>query len=111
MGEILFAINIAGFEPILAHPERYAYLSDNFKEYEKLKDRGLLFQLNMNSLTGLYGKQTQKVAEKLIKADMFEFACTDAHHTHHLNDVQKLYKNHLFADLVNSGKLKNKNLL
>ncbi len=111
LGEILFDISIAGYEPILAHPERYSYLSASFKKYEKLKDRGLLFQLNMNSLTGLYGRHTQKTAEKLIKENMIEFAGTDAHHSNHLIEVRRLLKNGLFAGLVESGLLRNATLM
>ena len=111
IADILFKVSLAGYEPILTHPERYVYLSADFKKYEKLKDRGLLFQLNMNSLTGLYGRAVQKVAEKLIKNGMVEFVGSDAHHHTHLKELKKLYRNQLFADLVYSGKLKNKSLL
>ena len=109
--EILFDISIAGYEPILAHPERYAYLANNFSEYEALKDRGLLLQVNMNSLTGLYGKQAQKIAERLIKENMVEFAGTDAHHNFHLKEVKKILRNSHFHKLVDSGNLRNAELV
>ncbi len=105
--EILFDISVAGYEPILAHPERYSYLAENFSEYGALKDRGLLFQFDMNSLNGIYGKQALKTAEKLIKENMIEFACTDAHYNGQLIEVKKLLKNSVFCKLVESGRLKN----
>ena len=105
--DILKAVLKAGYKPILAHPERYNYLSSNYEKYEALKESGLLFQLNMNSLNGTYGRQAQKTAEHLIKADMIEFACTDAHHAGHLMEVKKLLRNRIFLKLMGSGKLKN----
>lgn len=109
--EILFDISVAGYEPVLAHPERYSYLADRFSEYETLKDRGLLFQVNMNSLNGIYGKQSQKTAEKLIKENMIEFAGTDAHHNNHLTEIKKLLRNSSFTKLVESGRLRNAELM
>ena len=109
--EMIFSLQLAGFEPILAHPERYTYLYSNFSEYQKMKDRGLLFQLNMNSLSGMYNLAVKKAAEKLIKNNMIEFACSDAHHAIHLHDLMKLRINKHFVDLLESGSLRNHELL
>ncbi len=109
--EILFAIQTAGYNPILAHPERYLYLDANFKRFYDLKDRGLLFQLNMNSLTGIYGIPVKKIAQKLIKNNLIDFACSDAHHCNHLHELKNLYRNSHFNSLMNSGLLRNRELL
>ncbi len=108
--EILFELQTSGYEPILAHPERYPYLYTDFKRYQAFKDRGLLFQLNMNSLTGLYNGAVRKAAEKLIKNNMIEFACSDAHHGNHLKEMRKLLRNKHFKNLIESGILKNNEL-
>ena len=83
--ELLFEIQLKGYKPVLAHPERYNFYHHNFKEYYKLKTSGCLFQLNLLSLTEHYGKQVQKTAEKLLKEHMYDFAGTDVHHQNHLN--------------------------
>ena len=49
---VCFELQSKGYMPVLAHPERYTYLYNNLKMYETLIDRGLLFQVNINSLTG-----------------------------------------------------------
>lgn len=53
--EILFEIQINGYKPILAHPERYRFLFNDINNYYKLKNLGCSFQINLFSLTGYYG--------------------------------------------------------
>jgi tyrosine-protein phosphatase YwqE len=47
-----FAIQTAGYSPILAHPERYSYYHGNYSIYHRLVDLGFMLQLNALSLTG-----------------------------------------------------------
>ncbi len=65
--DILFQLQLKGYKPVLAHPERYNSYHTNFQNYYKLKRAGCLFQLNLLSLTEQYGKYVQKTAEKLLK--------------------------------------------
>lgn len=109
--KILFDIQTAGFEPILAHPERYIYLDGDFRKYQIMKDKGLLFQLNANSLNGQYNGSVKRTAEKLIKNNMIEFICSDAHHSSHLKDMRKLLNNKHFNMLLQSGNLMNNELI
>ena len=88
--DILFQLQLKGYKPILAHPERYSTYHNNFKEYYKLKRAGCLFQLNLLSLTEHYGKHVQKTTEKLLKENMFDFVGTDVHHHQHLETLQKI---------------------
>ena len=81
---VIFDLNIAGYKPILAHPERYGYYHFNYDFYATLRSRGCLFQLNMLSLSGHYGKPVKKIAERLIKDNAVEFVGTDMHHVNHL---------------------------
>ncbi len=82
--DLLFDIQIAGYQPVLAHPERYAIYHANFNEYYKLKETGCLFQLNLLSLSTYYGKKVQKTARQLIKNELIDFVGTDTHHQRHL---------------------------
>ncbi len=67
----------AGYTPVIAHPERYAYMEE--PDYRRLKDRGCLFQLNIPSLHGYYGVHPQKDAVRLLKQGMYSFAGFDIH--------------------------------
>jgi tyrosine-protein phosphatase YwqE len=88
--EILFQIGLKGYKPILAHPERYNSYHNNFRIFQKLKNAGCLFQLNLLSLTEIYGKGVQKTAENLLKENMYDFVGTDAHHFNHLNSLKRI---------------------
>jgi tyrosine-protein phosphatase YwqE len=88
--ELLFEIQLKGYKPVLAHPERYNFYHHDMKQYYKLKTAGCLFQLNLLTLTEHYGKQVQKTAEKLLQQNMYDFVGTDTHHEKHLQLLQKI---------------------
>ncbi len=88
--EILFQLQLKGYKPILAHPERYNSYHTDFRIYQKLKNAGCLFQLNLLSLTEHYGKYVQKTSEKLLKDNMYDFVGTDTHHKNHLDLLKKV---------------------
>ena len=90
--EILFQLQLAGYKPILAHPERYTYYHSNFTEYEKLKKAGCYFQLNLLSVVGYYGPETTQAAEKLLQKGMIDFTGTDVHHSFHIKAFQNPVK-------------------
>ena len=82
--KILFDLQVAGYIPVLAHPERYLFYHKKFDEYEKLKKAGCLFQLNLLAVVGYYGSEITKVAEQLLKKGMYDFVGTDVHHDNHI---------------------------
>jgi protein-tyrosine phosphatase len=82
--EILFDLQIAGYRPVLAHPERYPFYNSNFNEFTKLKNAGCLFQLNLLSTVGYYGVEATKSCELLLKKGLIDFVGSDIHHTNHL---------------------------
>jgi len=86
--ETIFAIQMAGYKPILAHPERYAFFHQNYQAYLKLKEVGCLFQLNLLSLSNYYGKDVTTIAKKLLKDNLIDFAGSDTHHDRHLNYLE-----------------------
>ena len=77
MDGILDEVKSKGFFPVLAHPERYQYM--NIGDYKKLKGNGILFQLNVPSLVGAYGKDVQKKAEMLLDNGYYDLCGTDTH--------------------------------
>ena len=75
--ETLEKVKATGYFPVLAHPERYVYMSS--KDYDRLKGMKILFQLNIFSLAGYYGSQVRQTAEYLLKKGYYNFAGTDIH--------------------------------
>lgn len=88
--EILFKIQIAGYQPILAHPERYSFFHKNYNEYFNLKDAGCFFQINLLSLSNYYGTEVNKIAKRLLKDNLVDFAGTDTHHHRHLDALETI---------------------
>lgn len=78
---VIQKITNGGYKPILAHPERYPYLS--LEQYKNLHDWGCDFQLNTISLTGYYGKDVKERAEMLIDNQLIDFISSDMHHPRH----------------------------
>ncbi len=109
--EVLFELQMRGYQPILAHPERYTFYHSEFKRYEEMRDRQILFQINILSLAGYYGKEVKKIAEKLIDAEMVEFIGLDMHHENHLKATKDYTSTQAFYDLVKKIPLLNKSLL
>lgn len=74
---LLRMIRAKGYFPLLAHPERYLYLSLN--DYTRLKKEGIRFQLNILSLTGVYGREVKRRARWLLRNRYYEFRGSDLH--------------------------------
>lgn len=75
--ERLKAVREKNYFVILAHPERYTHMGS--EDYRQLKDQGVLFQLNLLSLTGSYGRTVEKKARELLYAGSYDFLGTDIH--------------------------------
>lgn len=104
--ECIFKLISRGLKPVLAHPERYIYLHNNFSLVEDLLNRGVLFQININSLRGHYSKAAKTMAEKLIKEGWVHFLGSDCHSMHHVRLTEesmtlKYFKKALDLPLLN----------
>lgn len=89
---ILFDLRVAGYTPVLAHPERYLFYHKNFNEYEKLKKAGCLFQMNLLAVVGYYGENITKIAESLLQKGMYDFVGSDVHHDNHIAAFEQKIK-------------------
>ncbi len=87
--EYLFELQLAGYQPVMAHPERYAYYHNNFKGFEKLKKMGLKFQLNLLSTVGYYGPDVAKISDKLLQAGYIDYVGSDIHHKQHISSFSR----------------------
>lgn len=106
--DTIFQLEMAGFKPILAHPERYQYLIADKKLQEELIDRKLLFQVNLLSFTGFYSKQVKDFGEMLVERGVVALLGTDCHNTRYLDMLetlpkhQKIYEKIQKLDLINT---------
>jgi tyrosine-protein phosphatase YwqE len=107
---VIFKMQTQGYKPVLAHPERYNFWHKEFEKYEAFIDKGVLLQMNINSLSGYYSIPTKKVAEQMIEKNMISFVGSDCHHMGHINLMKEVvYEPHL-QKLVESGNLLNNTL-
>lgn len=86
--EVIFDLQIKGYQPIFAHPERFIYYHNNPKRLKELHDK-LPFQINMLSLSGYYGKPIQKFAESLVAEGFCDFLGTDTHAQRHIDALRE----------------------
>lgn len=90
--DILFKLVSLGYQPVLAHPERYNFYANDFNAFKKLKKAGCLFQLNLLSVTGYYGSGIARVADEILKNDMYDFVGSDIHHDNHIRGFSNKLK-------------------
>ncbi|GAB4341637.1 MAG: capsular polysaccharide biosynthesis protein [Flammeovirgaceae bacterium] len=100
LNEAIFLMQSSGYRPIFAHPERYVYLFDKYKDLMNIRDKGVYLQINLNSLSGYYSKESKKVAEKLIEDKAVDFVGTDCHHEKHINSLHESRKSKYFEKLM-----------
>ena len=86
--DIIFELKLKGYQPILAHPERYFFYHQNQKMYKTLKELDVLFQLNLLSVVGYYGSSVAIIADRLLKENLIDFVGSDVHHMQHVNSFQ-----------------------
>jgi protein-tyrosine phosphatase len=108
--DVLFEMQMQGYQPIIAHPERYVYLSRNKEFYDELRDIGCLLQLNLLSLGSHYGKSVTDLAQYLLKNNFYSLAGTDLHHSGHLHDLGSPRTAAAFTKGIDWNKFINKEL-
>src|SRR5690606_18186926 len=97
--ESFFQLEMAGYQPVLAHPERYLYLHHDPELLEAMVDRDMKFQLNLLSITGYYSKPVKKFAEKLIDEGLVKLVGTDCHNERYLDYMERLTEEKYFHKL------------
>lgn len=81
--ETLFAVQSSGFQPILAHPERYPRIQRSPELAREIAARGVSLQVNIASLTGIFGRRAKRAAEVLLRSGIVHLVATDAHSAGH----------------------------
>lgn len=104
LNEVIFQLVTQGYRPMLAHPERYMYMT--VRKAEDLRNRGVNLQLNLLSLIGFYAEPVQRLAEKLIDAGLINAVSSDCHNPEQARYLEKVstrkyYRRVLDLPLIN----------
>lgn len=106
---VLFDLQMKGYQPILAHPERYPYYR-TADDYENLKAMGCTFQINLLSLTGYYGKPVQTAAKTILGLGLADFLATDLHHARQATQLQQALSHEWLVNTLQTMSFQNKEI-
>ena len=79
--DVLFNLQLKGYVPIIAHPERNRSIQQKPNYLQDFVERGILAQINATSINRIYGSKVQEVAFELIESGLAHFVASDAHTT------------------------------
>lgn len=105
--DFIFQLATKGYNPVLAHPERYIFLQHNMEKLEDLLNRGVLFQVNTSSLSGYYSKDAQRTAQKLIDKGWIHFLGSDCHMMQHVTLLEQVQSARYFQKALSLPLLNN----
>ena len=108
--DVFLELKEAGYKVTLAHPERYLYFHKHFDELVDMHNRGILFQINLESILGKYGRNVKKSTKKLLKRKIVDSIGSDIHHDKKdYSYIEKSTKK--FRKYLNDNELKNIKLI
>lgn len=112
LDEILFDVQLKGFTPIMAHPERFHYYAVRKDRYKQLHNAGTLFQVNLLSFAGYFGKTARSNAEWLLENDFIDFLGSDMHNMQHAGILKEYIQSKDFRKIAKKleGRLLNDKL-
>jgi protein-tyrosine phosphatase len=110
LNHVLFDLVTGGYQPILAHPERYSFYHRDKDIYHRFRDQGCFLQINLLSLIGYYGRPVQDTAFYLIEEGLVDLVGTDLHHERHLESLHNLLRSEELNELLTSDRLLNHKL-
>ena len=92
--DFIFKITTQGYKPVLAHPERYQFMT--LEKAEDLHHRGVLLQLNILSFIDHYSKPVRQFANQLVERGWVNFLGSDCHNLRHATLLEDAFKNKYF---------------
>ncbi|HEV8511841.1 MAG TPA: CpsB/CapC family capsule biosynthesis tyrosine phosphatase [Cyclobacteriaceae bacterium] len=92
--DFIFKVTTQGYKPVLAHPERYHFMT--LEKAEDLHHRGVLLQLNILSFIDHYSKPVRQLANQLVDQEWVSFLGSDCHHLRHATLLEEAFKNKYF---------------
>lgn len=78
---LLYQLQLRGYLPILAHPERYRHIMSHPDAVLQWVEKGILLQSNKGSFLGDFGETAQRSARWLYERGAVHFLGSDAHRT------------------------------
>lgn len=75
----LFELALAGYVPVINHPERNLAIQEHPERLTDLAERGVLAMLSAGSLLGDFGRTPQRLAERFLKEGTATLVASDAH--------------------------------
>jgi protein-tyrosine phosphatase len=79
--EFFFSLVVAGYVPILTHPERLSWIEAHYAAIQRLVRSGVWMQITAGSLTGAFGRSAQYWANRMLDEGCVHILATDAHDT------------------------------
>lgn len=79
LDELFFNILVAGYVPVLTHPERLSWIETKYDVMRTLAERGVWMQITSGSLRGSFGKRPRYWAERMLSEGLVHILATDAH--------------------------------
>lgn len=109
--ELIFDMQMKGYDVILAHPERYPYLNVQGMRMEQLKNQGVFFQVNVLSLGGFYGEEAKRRAYDMLERGWVEFLGTDTHNTMYAQALSDVSRDRKIEKVIEKYQFMNNTLL
>ena len=88
--EIVYTLKMKGYNTVVAHAERYHYMTLN--DWKRVKKEGAVIQVNARHFLKGGGKRSQKMALTLLKENMIDLIASDIHAIKHIHSMKKAYK-------------------
>lgn len=79
MLDLIHNVLVAGYVPVITHPERLSYVEDYYSQFEQAARMGAWLQLTGGSLIGRFGKPIQAITERFLSDGITHLLATDAH--------------------------------
>jgi tyrosine-protein phosphatase YwqE len=105
--DIIFRLQAMGYQPILAHPERYVYYEKRPDIFQEFKEKGCLLQLNLLSLIGHYGDLQKKMAFQLLSNKLIDYLATDLHNSGHIKQLSNCLKDNKLQRILRDYEFQN----
>ena len=77
--EVIHEARVAGWIPVLAHPEHLPLFAAEPERAERLVEEGALLQVTAMSVTGEFGRTPHRVAWWLLERGLVHFVASDSH--------------------------------
>lgn len=110
LNDIIWKLKSQGYQPVLAHAERYNFWHKSYDKIEEIRDRGVAIQLNINSLTGHYGPDVKKVGEWMVDQNLVDLVGSDCHNMNHIGLLNQARHLPYVHKIIAQEKLINKQL-